>query len=186
MDPILQAALRGDLPEFTALLTERKWENHARTEPSDEPLGWKADDNKLVRLDHAVMACHIVVARIAFKSIPAMIRQRVFDFKVGLAKKVAFWLAQKLLGLILSGPRRLVDEVSAYLKADQAELEVELAIRRQSIRVMRDLRKNILFASERGGVRKTKLVLTRHPSKPQRAPNSRWRSPRSPHHSRST
>lgn len=177
MDPIIDAALHGEFSEFTRLLNDRKSDNHARLPPSDEPLGWAKDRNKLVRLDHAIMACHVLVARVAFGSLPAMARQRLFDFKRSLVERVAFALIKKAAGLALKAPKYLYDEVTGYLKADSMELEAEQAIRRQSIRIMRDLRKQILFQGVNPR-RKTKLVFTRNPGPPQRRPNRKWRSPK--------
>lgn len=178
MDPIITAAFTGRLEEFSRLVAERKASNHPRTAPSDEPLGWQSDHNKLVRLDDAIMACHLMTARVAFKSLPGIIRQQIHALKIGILRVIGNYIIKRLAGVALRAPKFVTKEIVDFIKADAIELENEKAIRRQSIRVMRDLRTRILFKNSHR-VRKTKLVFTRldGDAEPQRRPNKRWKSP---------
>lgn len=177
MDILYSKLLHGQIGEFVGILKDRSEAPTARLAPSDEPLQWSADFNKLVRLDHAIMAIHVLSARLAFRSLPAMMRQKVFAFKVSLVQRVLKWIAARAIGKEILRPLAQFFWLFDVIQADEVQKEVEATIRRQSIRLMREFHSHSILPQRPAiGKRKTKLVLTRHPCPPQRRPNKHWRS----------
>lgn len=140
------------------------------TAPSDEPLSWNDRKTRLVRLDVAIIACHLFAMRVGVKSIPGIIRQRVQKTleSVGSAALAIGGFAS--LGLALLNkvllPIRLIFEL---WRAEKAQEELEKAVRRRAIQTMREL--YLFKLTQRSKVRRRRRVLTRHPIPRQRRPN---------------
>jgi len=150
---------------------------HPYFAPSDEPLTWQTK-GKVVRLDVAIYALHVFAARVAFRSFAGQMRQQW----VALERAVATWVTGKavFLGVVKlvskKAAQKLVQAVTIIeeqFRIERVQQDRERAIRRQSLNVQRDVLKNVMGQSKRQ--RRTRLVLSRHPSPPQRKPNKSWK-----------
>lgn len=147
--------------------------------PSDEPLGWDKH-NKLVPLSVVVMAAHLTVARIGFGPLLSFvdaILERVHA-------RVARWVDDRAVQgffVLIGLPAKALNNVRLLKKLmdeQTVQRKQEEAIRSASLQSMREVWNARLFASHQGR-RRTKKVLSRHPSPKQRKQNKLWRSPRS-------
>lgn len=134
---------------------------------------------KLVRLDHVVMAAHIMAARYSFFGITKVwvkVVKKVSEFLAGLVisarvvSTVGSFFSRKALGVVVSTIIQTVSEVPL-------QIELESAVRTASLQVRSDIFRRFMGSKSRRR-RATKLVLTRHIIPPQRRPNKLWRSPR--------
>ncbi len=134
---------------------------------------------KLVRLDHVIMAAHIMAARYTFKGLSKIwvkilrkIAEQIGGIIAGaLAKKAAGQIAGKtVIGQAISLIIQTVAEIPL-------QIELETAVRVASFQVRSDIYRRHMGAKRRHR-RATKLVLTRKVIPPQRRPNKSWRSPK--------
>jgi hypothetical protein len=137
--------------------------------PSEEPLEWTELRGKVVRLDVAIMALHLLAARVAFRSIPGLIRQQLLKTAVNVGKaagKLTVFLALKRLSVIVG----LALDIGDAFNRIRMEEDQERAIRRGSIVTKRDLRTKFL-KPKRGVQRHRANVYTRNPGPKQRKAN---------------
>lgn len=129
--------------------------------PSDEPLSWDVK-GKTVRLDVAMNAIHIFCARIAFRSLTGAIKQKI----IALEKGVLNWLEAKAFlkalgtaGTQLLSTLRTVQQIFDEIESQKV---IEQAIRRQSLKIQRDLKEQWLGKGKPTKRRRTKTVWSRH------------------------
>jgi hypothetical protein len=135
--------------------------------------------SKLVRLDDAIMALHIMAARHSFRGL-ASVKQRalrkISELIVGFIGKAA---AGKLLGRVIG--RAAIVQVASLIaqtvEDTSFQRDVESSVRVASFEVRSDLFREPMKANPRR-MRKTKVVYTRHPIPRQRKANKSWHSPR--------
>lgn len=164
-----------DLSEIVDRWIKSKAEHHAHFVPSEEPFSWKPR-GRVVTLDAAIMAAHLMTARMVFGGFRSIADQllRIADARLfSLLESVAITELVGLIGLN-SVVGREIQEIVAIYDANQIEADKERKIRIESLNARRDLYETAL--AQRRSKRKTRRVLTRHQSRPQRAPNKRWKS----------
>lgn len=136
---------------------------------------WHELRNRLVPLDAAIMAVHLISARVTFQEIPKIIRAELFK-----AGKTATQILSGL-GSLFSTVVRIInfiviglDVTLELISADQFGQK----IRDAGYLVRGDLSSHAILRGHR--VRRTRRVFTRAYSPPQRRPNKNWRNPPSP------
>lgn len=143
-----------------AAAEETRRERHAYLAPSDEPLSW--DTSGVVRVDVVIHALRIAHARVALYAVPRMVRRRLDTFKRKLVEagakqvvKVGFGIAAKRLLAVLTAGFEVFQVI-------EMEKEIEAAVRRASIRTMRELLKAKLNKTKTDKGRKVRRVASRH------------------------
>lgn len=161
----------------------RKALNHPYLSPSDRPLSWDKK-GKLVPLDFAILAVHLMAAQIAFKGFAGLLASlaRIAENK---ARSVIIDKGLKntpdsledfsrRLGFLLY----LLQLVGSGIERATIEVQKEGKIRLASIKCREDLY-NLRLFQRFGSKRETKYVHTRHKTPKQRNPNKQWHSPKS-------
>lgn len=143
-----------------AAAEETRRERHAYYAPSDEPLGW--DTSGVVRVDVVIHALRIAHARVALYAVPRMVRRRLDTFKRRVLEagakqgvKVALGVAAKRLLAVLTAGYEVFQVI-------EMEKEIEAAVRRASIRTMRELLRAKLNKTGTDASRKVKRVASRN------------------------
>lgn len=139
--------------------------------PSDEPLQWTELKTKLIRADVAVLAIHLVAARVAFKAFPAM-QQIILAAFIGKSLKAGDDLAEKAARKELPGigwVRALTAQIIGIVKDSIVQAQLEKTMRAECLGGMRAIRAHTM--KHRNKHRKTKEVFSRHYSPKQRRIN---------------
>lgn len=134
------------------------------TIPSDEILTFRTS-GKLVRLDVAIMAIHLMIARIYFRSLAHTTRLKVKTWARTIAEKASVFIAQKftkeIVGKILTVIRLLGD----LWEVESEQRAMEDSIRRASLKTQRELYQKCMGGTRKPRIRHSKMVWSRHPKK---------------------
>lgn len=153
-------------------------QNHAYFAPSDEPLQWRAEiRGKLVRLDVAIMAAHVLGARGAHRGVAKVMGGIVSSLKRSIGEWIFNTGLAKLGGLIVifKGIASAVSAITAIaetVSSISVQRGIEAHIRAESLKAQKELKALALGRSKRR--RMTRLVRTRHGGKKQREANKSW------------
>lgn len=177
--PNILTLLGIDPPQWFADFLERKSANHDYFTPTEEPLSW-ATSGKLVRMDVAIYAIHLMSARVAFRGFGGIISQ----LRRLASNKLSSYAENKVLTASEASTRAnqviaLGNFLLGIMQATTIERDKEAKIRVGARKILEEVYfQNTLRSSRRK--RRTKLVYSRHKTAPQtRKPNRRWKSPRS-------
>ncbi len=175
------AKIGFDLKGYERSLLERKQQNHAHTAPSDEPLSWDTK-GKVVTLDHAIMATHMMADNLIFGSFRSIIDQALRI----VASKVLAKLEDVGLSYIAKETRISKSTLNLALQLGQVfdenrNQEVkEIKLRKVALDTQRGLWKAALI--QRGERKRTRRVLSRHKTPRQRKPHKGIHFPKKVHH----
>lgn len=158
---LLLSELEAKAREFVGLENEDNAHGQPYFAPSDEPLQWKTD-GQMVRLDVAINAIHIFAARIAFRTFPGAIRQRLVKLQTSVRNFVERKVIIKALGKAGGQVLDTLNTIRTVFDAIEAQKEIEGAIRRQSIKIQRDLKGQYLGKGKRRRKKRTQLVWSRN------------------------
>lgn len=157
------------------------WESEAvytHRDPISETWDTK---NKLVRLDDAIMALHIMAARHSFRGISKVYQKFLVKVTEFVTQFLTAWGARKLLGKVVGRAAlgQLAGTIAGTIEETVFQRQLEESIRTASFEVRADLFREPMKANPKRP-RKTKVVFTRHaPAPKQRRPNQSWHSPKS-------
>lgn len=157
------------------------WESEAVYTHRDPISDTWDTKNKLVRLDDAVMALHIMAARHSFRGISKVWQKMSAKVVEFVTTVLTAWGVRRLLGQFIA--RAPIGQIAGTLAATIEETilqrQLEESIRTASFEVRSDLFREPLKANPKRP-RKTKVVFTRHaPAPKQRRANQSWHSPKS-------
>ena len=164
------------MADFVIEYEAARTEVHDYLTPSDEPDSWDVR-GRVVRVDVAVLALHLMAARLAFKTFPNVLRI-ILNKALGWLKGYSDNLAEKYATRSRPGAKGVItvlEAVLAQLREEALQREIERKIRETSLSFRRDL--HLEFLPTKQGQRRTKAVVSRHATKRQRRPNKSWRSP---------
>lgn len=134
---------------------------HPYFAPSDEPLSWNTK-GQMVTLDAAIYALHVYCMRVAFRSFASTLRQKL----VGIGQAFEGWVAQKVaLKFLSQAANKFLDtvkQIQTFVVEEDTQKGIEQAIRRQSVKVQRELKELYLGKGKPRKRRRTKTVWSRH------------------------
>lgn len=170
--------LEINVRDLIAAFMERKRKRHAQFAPSDRQLELDRR-GKVVRLDVAIMACHLMAARVAFKHFGGILFQlaRIAE------SQAKGYVVGSLITNSAEGARlakrgaNVLGSIAGTLDAVRLQGDKEVKIRKAGFTARDEVFNNRLMPGK--GRRKRKIVRTRHKSRKQRAPNKLWHSPKS-------
>ncbi len=165
------------LADYVEEYEAARTEVHDYLEPSDEPDSWDVK-GKIVTVDVAVLALHLMAAKLAFKTFPNVLRIALGK-AIGWLRSYSDKLAEKYAEQSRPGRKGVItvmEAIIAQLQEESLQREIERKIRETSLNFRRDL--HLAYLPTKPGRRKTKEVVSRHKAKRQRRPNKSWRSPR--------
>jgi hypothetical protein len=129
----------------------------------DEALLDLKTSGKLVRLDVAVMAIHLMIARVYFRSLTGTTNRKLDTIRRLLAERSAVGAGEKLtnasVGRFLNVFRVLAD----LWQAEREQMSMEKAIRAASAQSQRELHARCLGGQKPPRRRKRRYVWSRHP-----------------------
>lgn len=162
-----------DVAAFEADVLKGNAENHAHFAPSDEPLGWDTR-GKVVTLDAAIMAAHLMTARLIFGGMRSIVDQALRIAFNKIQSKAQELMAADAAAISGVGKRTvgLALEMVNVFDGDINERAKEQKIRKEALDAQRDLWRTAL--AQKRSKRKTARVLTRHAQPKQRKANRRW------------
>ncbi len=170
---LAEELFEGDLIEESKA---RRKQNHPYFTPSDEPLGWDDVKGKVVRLDVAITAFHLMAARIAFRNLPEVVREKIQDAIRAVEEKSELFLLGKIFGKTIGSVLTAITVIAEVMNARRLQQQVEKQIRTASIRAQRDVHTSYLSQTKHLK-RNTRRVSSRHATSKQRRPNKSWRNP---------
>lgn len=133
--------------------------------PSDEILTFKTS-GKLVRGDVAIMAIHMFVARVYFRSLAHTTSLKVAKFKDNVNGILGVFVGSKFLAKDVAKKLLSIANALANLfEAIQGQRDFEAAIRRASLVTQRELNKRCLGGERPKRNRKRRFVWSRHSPK---------------------
>lgn len=157
-DPINADTIMAQALE-AAGLARNKAINHPHYVTSSEPLAWELKG--LVRVDVVVMALRLMTWRITTRSLPGMIRQRLFTYKRLILESVVEFAVKKVATAAFGKLISRIKIAADVWVLDRMEAEKESGIRRAAIAAMRDVFKNRM-KSKKKKRRRVKSVASRH------------------------
>lgn len=167
--------LRDEQDKFEAATTDYGTSYYP---PTDEQLSWKDVNNKLVRLDVAKLAIHLVTARIAFKAMPTVSGIIIGKITGKVKEKSEEWLLSRTLRklpgakLLESFARFIIDTFFAA----RTQKSLELTIKMETLGGMKGIR--ALVMRHKPKRKHTKTVFSRHWTPQQRRANGFAKRPR--------
>lgn len=143
--------------------------------PSDQP----PHGGRVIRLDIAIMACHMLAAKHAFRTVPNLQKLIVNQLLAWLGGKPKQMLENYVQEEIPRGAPviKAMEAILKLMQDEQIQRGVELRIRANSVAMMKEIAGDCL-KSRPSEPRKTKEVLSRHASPTQRKKNKSWRAPK--------
>ncbi len=137
--------------------------------PSEEQLGWTDVNTKLVRLDVAILAVHLITARVAFKAFPKA-SQIILGKIIGKVQEKAGEWAEKKAAKEIPKSNVLVGLMNFILSTVRSAViskSLELTIKNETFGGMKAIR--AICLAHKAKKKRTRTVQTRHYSPRQRS-----------------
>jgi hypothetical protein len=132
--------------------------------PSDEILTFKTS-GRLVRLDVAIMAIHMMIARIYFRSLAHTVSSKLVAFGRKMGEIASVAIGERLAKKVAAGFISRIRAAADLFEAIKAQREMEAAIRRASLITQRELNQRCLGGKKPVRNRRRKVVWSRHKPK---------------------